>query len=399
VKRDDEVRPRATRKRGRTFLLGLALVVLGLTVVACGGGSSSSSSSSTSEESSTTSTQESESSGGSAFLEEAKAETEKLQTIPTETAASALGAFTPKPDQTIYQISCTLELEGCKRFTEAVQDAGKAIGYKVEVCNAKDPEATAQCFTNAVNAHPDIVTSQGVGITEAEAGYKELEKAGIPIVPSYSGDTVESAPPASTIVNGDTCLKEGRAIGNWIIADSEGEGDVVAYTTKTFKCSEQRQTGLEESLEKCDTCSLKTVEFSIETMQTALPQQVQADLQSDPNVDYMTGAFATAALSVADSVRQAGKAESVQVASYDGDAANLELMRKGEIIGAETTSGLSEDGWLTVNAAARVLAGEEVPPIVPGTLLLIDAENVEKLGGPQFPGVPDFEAKIEELWE
>src|SRR5882757_208953 len=275
-------------------VLWIAVLLTAAAVIAgCGGGGSSSSSEST--ESSGGSAQEAETeaggeeAAGSSAVAEAQKATEEAEAIPTEIPATE--PVTPKAGGTIYHVACNLSLEGCANQAKGLKSAAEAIGFKYEQCNGgASAESVSQCFSNAVNAHPDVIIPNGIGIEEAGEGFAAAKKAGIPIVGMFTGD-----PPGSegvlTEVAGETCPEEGKAAANWVIADSEGKGNVVFIGTQTYTCNKQREQGFMEQMETCSECEAKALTFSIATMESSLPQQINAELQSNTEVEYMVGTF------------------------------------------------------------------------------------------------------------
>jgi ribose transport system substrate-binding protein len=376
----------------RTLIVALALA-LGIGLAACG--SSSNSSSGTSAATS------SGASGEPAFVTAAKAEVAKDTTVPEKTAAASLGSFKPKPGAKIFHIGCNQALVGCSSFAASVQKASAALGYQVTVCNSgTTPTTISGCFNQAVNAKPDAVIIQGVGTDLAADGYAKLKKAGIPIIGNVTGNTPGATPGVAAEVNGDTCLREGKMLGDWIIADSKGKANVTMYYTDIYKCVLQRASELQKALASCSTCKVKLQKFAIDQLQTGLPQQIQADLQSNPDVNYIVGGFDGIALVAVNAVRQTGKTSSIKVLGTDGDSPNLGLIAKGQIQQVDATSGFGEDGWLAVDAAARTISGQKVPANVPGSVFLIDPNNIAKAVGSSghWNGPPNYEQQIKTLW-
>ena len=139
------------------------------------------------------------------------------------------------------------------------------------------------------------------------------------------------------------------------------------------------------------------MDFAIDQIQSTLPQQLQAELQSNPDIDYIVGTFDAVALAAADAVRQAGKEDEIRVAGFDADAPNLELVRAGDIQLADVTSGTTEPGYVAIDAAARYLAGEEVPEISEVTSMLITPDNIGDIGDSYF-GPTGFAEQFAQLW-
>ncbi|HTT96091.1 MAG TPA: sugar ABC transporter substrate-binding protein [Solirubrobacterales bacterium] len=372
------------------------LLVAGAVVTGCG------SSSDNTTGSGGGSTQESEAEGGggeaeggSSVVSEAQAATKEAETIPTEILATT--PVKPKAGSTIFHVACDLSLEGCANQAKGLKSAVEAIGFKYEQCNGgSSPETISSCFKNAVNAHPDVIIPNGIGIEGAGEGFAAAKKAGIPIVGMFTGDP-PGAEGVATEVAGETCPEEGKSAANWVIANSEGKANVVFVGTQTYTCNKQRQEGFMDQMKTCSECKASTLTFSIATMQSSLPQQLQAELQSNSEIEYMVGTFDAVSLAAAEAIRQAGKTEQIQVGGFDANGPNLEMIRNDEIQKFDVTSGTTEPGWVAADAAARVINGEELEPSTPVTTVMVTAENIEQIGE-AYAGAEGFEEQFKKLW-
>jgi len=336
-------------------------------------------------------------SGAPAWLTAAQDAAKKATAFPDKIQSAQLGSFTPKPSATIYHVACNLALGGCARFSAALKAGSEALGYKFKVCNGgTSADTIAKCFTNAVNAKPDVIVANGIGADIAGDGYAAAKKAGIPILGSLTGNTPGAVPGVATEVNGATCEAEGNDLANWVIADSAGKANILFAGTKTYACNQQRQAGFLSTIKACETCKVTTLEYAIDAIQSALPQQLQSALQSNADATYVVATPDAAALAAVDAVRQSGK--QIKVAGFDGDAPNVALVKKGDIDAAEVTTGFAEDGWTAADAAARVIAGEKVPNVVSGTRIVLDKSNVDQVDE-QYEGVTGYPDQFKALWK
>lgn len=332
-----------------------------------------------------------------AWLTDAQAKAKEATTIPDTVPSADLGPFSPPEGKTVYHVACNLALEGCSKIANAIQGGVEALGYKFEKCDGgTTADKIGQCFTNAVNAKPDAIIVNGIDAATAGDGYAAAEKAGIPIIGSFTGNP-EGAPGVKTEVAGDACGKQGEALGNFVIADSEGKANVLFVGTKTFNCNVQRQEGFVNAMKACETCKTDTLEFAIDAIQSGLPQQLQSALQSNPDLTYIVGTFDAVALAATDAIRQAGKTDKIKVAGFDADAPNLELVRKGEIQVADITTGSTEPGWAAADAAARAIAGEDLPPVVSTSQVLLTKDNIGQIDQ-TYIGATGFEDQFKQLW-
>lgn len=381
------------RRRQKAALL-LATVGLAAGVAACGSDDDQSTSSSASATTAST-TQTADS--APEWLTEARATAEEAMQLPDTIPTADLGSFEPKQGELVYHVACNLAIEGCSKIANAIEDGVKGIGNRFEKCDGgTTADQINQCFTNAINAKPAAIVVNGIDAQVAGAGYDAAKKAGIPIVGTFTGNP-EGVEGVVTEVAGDACAEQGRIIGDYVVAETEGKANVLWVGTKTFTCNQQRQQGFMDALAKCDTCEVDTLEFAVDAVQSRLPQQLQAELQSKPDLNFIVGTFDSAALAATDAIRQAGKADKIKVAGFDADAPNLELIRQGDIQVADITTGSVEPGWAAADAAARASAGEDVPAIYPTSIMLITKDNIDEIGE-TFVGATDFETQFKELW-
>lgn len=375
--------------RGHKVLAVVAALALATTIAACGDEE---------EESAATGTSAEASGEAEEWLTAARERAEEAQVIPTEIAVAELGAFSPPAEGSVFHVACDLSLEGCSDKAKSLEAGVKALGYEFEVCNGgARPDTIRQCFTNGINAKPDVLVVNGIGADVAGDQYVAVEEAGIPMVAMFSGNDPGAAG-VHAEVGGDSCARGSEFNADWVIADSEGKAKVLWVGTETFKCNQQRKNAFMETMKSCPTCEVEELDFAIDAVTSGLPQQLQAALQSNPDLTHIVGTFDAVALAAADAVRQAGKTDQIKVAGHDANAPNLELVRNGDIQGADATTGAIEPGWAAADAAARIIAGEEVPDIVPVTSVLVTAENVEQIGD-RYEGPDGFEDQFRALWE
>ncbi len=284
-----------------------------------------------------------------AWLTQAQSAAAEAVKIPDTVPSNDLGPFDPPKGKTIYHVACNLALEGCSKIANAIQSGTEALGYKFEKCDGgTTADKIGACFTNAVNAKPDAIVVNGIGVDAAGDGYAAAEKAGIPVIGTFTGNP-EGAAGVKTEVAGDACTKEGTALADWIIADSKGKANVLFVGTKTFTCNIQRQQSFLDEMKKCETCKTDTLEFAIDAIQSGLPQQLQSAIQTKPDVTYIVGTFDAVALAAAD-------------------------------------------------AAGRAIAGNDLPPTVSTSQLLITKDNIDQLQGGTYVGATGFEDQFKKLW-
>jgi ribose transport system substrate-binding protein len=376
-------------------VLGLALIAV--VVAGCGGssGSSGTEQSKTATAGSTGggSAEEAGSSSTSALVEEARKLVAEAEKEPTEAVDVAMGAFTPKPGGNLYVISCDKQFEGCHNADEAIAEAAKAIGYQEHECDARisEPESTSACFKSAENAHPDAVLVVAIGETEAGNGFAELAQAGIPVIGVATG-TVASE--RVDISGKKWTEEEGEVVGAFDVAEGNGETKVLVPVVKSFPSVLQRVEGMKKFMGKCSGCEIHEVEVASNAIEK-LPQLLQAEMQSNPEYDFITSNLNLMGTLTLEAVRNSGRTD-MTVTTVDGVAPNLEALRAGELA-FDYSFAQVEIGWQMVDAAARLFAGEPVPKILDTTGLAITEKNIGNFSG-LYEGAPNFRQSYEELW-
>ncbi|HVW46650.1 MAG TPA: sugar ABC transporter substrate-binding protein [Solirubrobacterales bacterium] len=411
-------------KIGRTRLLSLFAVLLAAllcvgVVTACGSSSSSGGSETTANEEEAATSEEGggeeeagaeEGEEGGASLAALKTEVEELSTEPSGIVQPKIGLkpFTPKAGGKIYNISCDLSIVGCTTVSGEIRKATETIGYGYQLCNGgASPEAPNTCFTQAINAKPSAIVVNAIGSEVAAQGYEAAKAAGIPVIGVFTGDpgdgsVAEVQTGASEESTG--CYEQGTIIAKAITAESEGKANTLFLTENAIGCDVARQEGFEAEFPKvCPECKYEKLQFNTETIENTLPQQVQAALNSNPELNWVVGVYDQAASIAATQVLQAGKGDQISVAGMDGNPENVELMLKKQVQKFDLAFDLGPVAWSGVDAAARIYSGQkvgtEVPRGVPAQQYLLTWDNVASLGPSKtWAGPPHFEEEFKELW-
>jgi ribose transport system substrate-binding protein len=367
-----------------------------LTFAACGSSNDSSSSSG--------STAASSSGGGGDSKVSADAQKSYAAAInaPKQVKAVQIGLkpFTPKPGGVIYNISCDVSIVGCNSISNNIKAGVSALGYKYTRCDVgKSPDGPNKCFTNAVNAKPSVIIVNAVGVGVAADGYAAAQKAGIPVVGAFTGDNPGDGGVKVQVAAGG-CEEQGKLVADGIAVQSKGDADVLFASEKSIGCDVVRQKGFEEELPKaCSACKKKILQFNAATIQQSLPQQFQAELNSNPNLNWIVGVFDGAAAIATTQIQQAGKQDSISVAGMDADPANITTMQKGGPQKLDVAFAFAETPWAAADAAARIYSGQDVPAGVPANIFLVTQDNLDQLPPSKvWDGPTDYKQQFMKLW-
>ena len=333
---------------------------------------------------------------------EVKANVDKLSTAPTEIKLVQEGfeSFTPKPGASVYNISCDVSIIGCNAISNNIKSGVEALGYEYTRCDVgKSPDGGNKCFTNAINAKPDVIVINAVGVPVAADGYAAAEKAGIPVVGLFTGDKPGDGGTKVQVGDGG-CLEQGKIVADAIAVQSGGDANVLFLSEKSIGCDVARQQGFEEQFPvACPGCESKVVQFNAATMQQSLPQQIQAELNQNPDINWIVGVFDGVAAIATTQVQQAGKQDSISVAGMDADPANIGEMEKTGVQKIDVAFAFKETPWAAADAAARVFSGVDVPGGVPANIFLVTPDNPDQLPPTKvWDGPTDFQEQFQKLW-
>jgi ribose transport system substrate-binding protein len=357
-------------------------------------GCSSDSSDDTAGDSSTTSAS---GSSDTAWLDDAKAVAEKAATVPTTINAAANGPVKPPASMDLFFIGCDQSIPGCVAQVQGVQEAAEVLGYDVEVCDAKSDTASFQnCFSQAVNAKPDVIVNNARPASDAAESYADAHEADIPVIGQFTSEKPDPETGNAAEV-GYVCGLEGELLGNYIVAQSEGKANVAVFADTVYRCNGQRAEGVEAAIKKCTTCEITVDRYSAATAVTDLPPALQAKIQSSPDLSWIVATPGFSGVMAADAIRQAGKEGSISVGTFDGDAPTLALVRAEDIVKADVASGVYENGWTVVDVAMRLANGQDVPDLIENpTQLLMNVDSAPADG--TFEGADGFRDQFKELW-
>lgn len=331
------------------------------------------------------------------WLDEARAIAEDAVQVPTELGVADLGPVTPPESMSVHFVGCDQSIPGCVAQVEGVRQAAEALGFEVNVCDAKSDVASFQnCMSQAVNAKPDFIVNNARPYSDAPEAYADAHAADIPVIGQFTAQ--EPDPEKGNVVEvGSVCQIEGELLGHYMVAESDGKANVAVFADTVYQCNGQRADGIKAALDKCPTCEVTIARFSVATAQTDLPPALQAKIQSTPDLNWLVSTPGFSGVMAADAVRQAGAADRISVGTFDGDEPTLALVRAGDIIKADVASGVYENGWTVMDAALRLKAGQEIPNNIENpTQLLMTQESAPESG--TYEGAENFRDQFKALW-
>lgn len=277
-------------------------------------------------------------------------------TPPDDIKLSTPLSKTPPKGKSVVWLQC--ELPTCERFTPGFEAATEALGWDLEtvVFKAANP---AEGMQQALNQKPDYVAMSGVPSAMMKAQLATAEKQGVEV---FMGSTVEQAAdsPYATQVAG-TLEEDARNVASWAVADSGGKAHVLGVTVPLYPILGTVTDWLEKDLKgDCAGCSYRQLDVTVEDMAAGtVGSKIVAQLQSNPDVNYVLLTFNDLGTGVGEALKAAGLSDKVKIVGAAGDGSRFKQVTSGEHA-AWSTSANHWDAFAMVDAMARRSVGDEL---------------------------------------
>jgi ribose transport system substrate-binding protein len=336
------------RGRGNTahqrVLVGIAAVVLGAGLTACGaseGGSSSS--------------------GGPADVAAAQKAVDALLNPPTTISQDVpLAGEVPKDKKVIFANS---GLPATGLIAAGVKEAVEALGWTFDsvTYDQTNPASLQSSLQSALTKGADAVVIGGnPPATFGKKTIADFEKAGVPIV---VGSVCPLEPGGAIVAGSLGCEQEdaaGRALADWFIADSKGEGKALFQNVPAIPSLLAFVRAFEDQVDKkCSSCSVKTLKTTLQQVgeNQIVPTVVNA-LRSDTSVNYLFFDNAQWSKGIGSALKAAGLSGKVKIGGRSMDEGALSALQKGTQ-SAWTATAYNVGGYGNVDALLRLMTKSE----------------------------------------
>jgi ribose transport system substrate-binding protein len=329
-------------------------------------------------------------------------------TVPPSYQGPTTPAKAP-PDIKIGVVVCFSVLHGCVSPGNGVADAAKKLGWTVTLYNGGGTASKQNAaILDAVSSKVNAIVAIGVEPSLVQLGLHAAKEAGIPVISASAGIDTPN-PVRKSGANelgyafdiGTDYAALGRSIGQWIVAESGGDANIVVYSDKEFPAVIALEPGLFGVLHACSGCTTgPTQYFSATQIGTTLGQQTVGYLRSHPQVNYIFSPYDPAAAVQVTAILQAGLGKRVKLVSVLGDQQNLDFIRRGLVQVADGSLDNEYAGYAIVDQIIRLLTskplvephGEYVPAAV------LDQTNLTPPGA-DWHAPYEYKSNFEKLWQ
>jgi ribose transport system substrate-binding protein len=331
----------------------------------------------------------------------AKAEVEKYTGPQNEWLGPTL-APKPQPGKKIVFLVSDQRLEIDHLYSVYFTDAAKALGWTVTVIDGKGmPSGWLTGMNEAVALKPD-----GIAVSADVRGLQQPIRAGVAQGIKFVGLHAAGEPGPQPDLNLFTNIQGdprqiGDAQGAWIIANSNGAGNVVIITHNEYSIAHMKSSATQDEIAKCTGC--KVDEYSNTPAGEApqrMPQLMTSWLQRFKPPFYIT-TVGDADFDYLAPVLRNGRIEptSVKLVGADGYKSAYERIRKGEYQAVTVPEPIEEQGYQAADELNRAFNGQPPSGFVQPPYL-VTRENVDKEGGDKNSYFPTngYKEKYKQIW-
>jgi ribose transport system substrate-binding protein len=288
--------------------------------------------------------------------------------------AKSLGLVTAKPGIRIGVILKSLSNQYWQGIESGVKAGAKAYGVDVSVQAANSESDHTQQLTIAqtmIGKKFDAYIVSPEASSNLTPAIKQMQEAGVPIV------NTDDARIAGSVYVGPSHELDGSQAADFIAQHLPDGGDVAQIEGQAgSNAAILRIKGFKDGLAKHP--NLKLVASVPGNWDGTLAyNDTQTLLRKNPNIKAFYADNDTMAVGVAKAVSDMGLSGKVIIVGTDGIPAVLDGIKKGTISATVTPLPFYQGYW-SVEAAVRLLAGQKVPDWVVAPAQLITKDNIDQ---------------------
>ena len=284
----------------------------------------------------------------------------------------------------IFEIPITSEVPFIGAVERGMREAASEVGAQLKVFPNQGQSAQwAQGIRTAIATDADAILLLAQDPELVRPQIEQAEEAGIPVVVLRTTGEGEPCPSIGTTCVPAPFEQAGRLEADFVIADSQGDANVLVITSKDARSTRPLLAGLMDEFEaKCPDCNVRSVDVPIPDWGTKLRGEVQSALVRDPSINYVIATYDSMSQFAVPAIVAAGKADEIKISAFNGTPFVLGMIQDGQVVAMDVGEDLAWVGWASMDQAFRVVAGER-PARSEGTpLRVFDAENADDAGRP-----------------
>jgi ribose transport system substrate-binding protein len=321
-------------------------------------------------------------------------------------------ALKPEPGKKVWIISPGQIGESASIPTNAVKDAGTAVGWKMTLYDSKlDVSNFSLGIRQAIAAKADGIILQSIDCPLVKQALIEARAAKVKIVAYYALDcddpSVKGQPLYDGSVNfgaqfGDYASLTrswGAVKADWLIAKLHGKVKAISFKEDELLIVKYIREGFEQELAKCKTCEIvKTVDFTLADLGPKLQQKAQGALLQHPEANAIHVPYDSAVhLGVSAALLESGRNDQIEVIGGEGFPSNITLIRENKGQDAANAFPAKWTGYAAIDTLNSVFHGQAPQDSGIGWKLIDREHNLPPKGQGYEPAV-DYRAAYLKAW-
>jgi ribose transport system substrate-binding protein len=382
---------RFTRGKSRHLVAGLVgLAAIAIVLSGCSSSSSSGSSSNAPA-------------SGKAAAEVTAAQkiVDQYSKVPTTIALKTPLPAAPAKDKTIVWLQC--DIASCAVIGQGISEAAKVLGWNMKTIgySSANPATLVTGLQQALQYSPVAVALSGLPPAVWQTVLPAYKAAGVPILTSFTGpiDLTDQVP--VNIYSSADIAVTSKVLASFLTEDSKGTGKALIAGVSAFPIHAQFISAIKSAIAKdCSGCSTTDLQATANDMAAgSIPQLIVSALVKDPSIKYVVAADSQLFDGLPSQLSAAGLTGKVKLIGEWTTKAHSAGLATGPDT-AYTGLASSYTGWLTVDAAARLLQKAPLPDpseYTTPTQLLTKSNAGTPSNDYTLP--KDFPAQFEALWK
>jgi ribose transport system substrate-binding protein len=284
--------------------------------------------------------------------------------------------------RTVAVIAIDLRVPALTEVADSLKGVADELGMTAKVFDGQgNPTQVNQGITQAINSKADAIISLGLPVQIIADQIAAAKKAGIPVVDVINTPPVPDAPGQGSDPNvfGNVAPDSklvGQLLAATAIVETDGEANVAIMNTSELTVAPVMLEGIKETLDECKGCDYIETDTALVDWATELPGQAASVIRSNPGVNFMLPIYDGMSLFASTGVRQAGATGKVQMASFNGTAAALDLVADGDILVADPAQNNDWAAWAAMDQAMRGMLGmDPADPVLP--VRYVDTDDLD----------------------
>jgi ribose transport system substrate-binding protein len=320
------------------------------------------------------------------------------------------GPVDPPEGKNVWIISTGQEIETAQNASAAMEEAGQALGWEVNLFDGKfESSRQISGIEQALADNADGLVLLYVDCDPVKAGIQQAVKAGVAVVGIESKDCEPALENHVVKYAGDedfvTWVSHGfgGSQAKWVIAKTKGEAKtIVTVQTDLYTTAVTYDPGITDEFDKCKTCEIvDTIEFVGSEFGPPLQQKIEQSLNKNPDANsfiaaydaVLTGGGGAAAL------RASGRLDEIESMGGEGSVPGIELIYNDA--GADACIGIPTawEGYGAIMGLARIFAGQDPNKGNSGIgAQACDRDHNLPPKGESYEAPIDFVAEYNKLW-